>query len=447
MQDHSAEGLLIDTISFVEQMIEEMVELNPNITHLWPDLRPMLSQNMSQVEVGYSQIWPGNAQYTFLIIEQQGSYIGRQIILDLWRRNNTDIVLRRFPLDEAGGEDILGNLEISSLPAVAVLTSRHQTVSLLSVHSEDKSGLEETISHFLAPANTEASSTAPEIVGETEPAMVEDDDIIRRRYTLYLNDLDKTVIFALIQEISIKQHLDEQAENSLREFIAILVKFYPSDSAVYHPISQIQSWLERQENIEPREISQMLQPVRDLAPGWVGCRGSQENFGGYSCGLWSLWHYLTTAQREAGVGDPRDVLRSMVSFVRNFFGCRECAEHFLQMVDNGTLVETEVNSFDDAVLFLWSKHNQVNLRLAGDATDDPHYPKTYFPRKKFCPDCYRGDTEEESASEREDILRFLVSHYSKTSLIRGTDFSTSFSQTVNLNRLLYLVEIMSFFIV
>ena len=137
----------------------------------------------------------------------------------------------------------------------------------------------------------------------------------------------------------------------------------------------------------------------------------------------------------------------MVAFVRDFFGCRECSEHFLEMVANGTLIESEVNSYDDAVIFLWRKHNQVNLRLVGDPTDDPQYPKTYFPGKTFCADCYRGDTEEESSSERENILRFLLKHYSKTSLIRENDFSTSWSQVVNLNRLLYLVEFMSLFFV
>ena len=116
----------MDTISFVEQMVEEMVELNPNISHLWPDLKPLQSQNLSEVDVGFSQIWPGNAQHTFLVIEQLGSFIGRQIILDLWRRNNTDIALRRFPVDETGGEDILGNLKISQLPTVAVLSSLNQ---------------------------------------------------------------------------------------------------------------------------------------------------------------------------------------------------------------------------------------------------------------------------------------------------------------------------------
>ena len=443
----------MDTISFVEQMVEEMVELNPNISHLWPDLKPLQSQNLSEEDVGFSQIWPGNAQHTFLVIEQQGSFLGRQIILDLWRRNNTDPVVRRFPVAEAGGENILENLNISRLPAVAVLSSLNETVSLLTVRSTEKAALEESIQQFLAQGGLRLSSpTPPETDRKTEPVMVEEaeeDDIIRRRYTLYLNDLDKTVIFALNREIAIKQHLDERAENSLRKFIDILIKYYPSDSAVYQHISQIQNWLEQphQKNIDPREISQMLQPVRDLTPGWVGCRGSEENFGGYSCGLWSLWHFLTVAQLEAGLGHPREVLRAMVSFVRDFFGCRECSEHFLQMVSNGTLVETEVESYDDAVLFLWRKHNQVNLRLVGDATDDPHYPKTFFPRKRFCSDCYREDTENESSGERENILRFLVNHYSKTSLIRGTDFSTSFSEVVQFNRLLYLVEIMTFLLV
>jgi thiol oxidase len=73
----------------------------------------------------------------------------------------------------------------------------------------------------------------------------------------------------------------------------------------------------------------------------LGCRGSQAQFGGYPCGLWSLWHTLTLAQAAAatrldprtGPSDPKEVLMAMKGFIQEFFGCRDCARHFDQTIE------------------------------------------------------------------------------------------------------------------
>ena len=44
---------------------------------------------------------------------------------------------------------------------------------------------------------------------------------------------------------------------------------------------------------------------------WVGCRGSEERYGGYPCGLWSVWHALTVNQANLNQGDPKEVLLAM----------------------------------------------------------------------------------------------------------------------------------------
>ena len=428
-------------------MIEEMVEHNSNIRDLWPDLSPLVTNTTSHL--GDTDIWPDNTETTFVIIEPQSSFIGKQIILDLWRRNDSEIAVRRLPVEESAAAEFLGKMNISYLPAVAVLNSEDQTVSILQSRDNEKSSLEKSLIDFTArkslrrPANSRLSSLPPT---ESSGTLVSEDDLIRRRYTLYLNDLDKTVIFALTQEISLTPDLNEIQEKCLREFLDILIRFYPSESVIYPQLSQLHTWAEGEQNkLQVEQISQIMDPLRDVVPDWVGCRGSQEKFGGYSCGVWSLWHFLSVAQLEAEEGDPRDVLRAMVSYVRNFFGCRECSDHFLRMVKNGTTIEEEVNNYEDAVMFLWRKHNEVNLRLVGDASDDPLYPKGFFPGKRFCSKCFRGDLEEEAAIEDGDILNFMISHYSKQSLIRGSDFSTSFSN-VNSNSLFFIEILLMLFI-
>ena len=59
-------------------------------------------------------------------------------------------------------------------------------------------------------------------------------------------------------------------------------------------------------------------------------------YGGYPCGLWSIWHTLTVAQaEEVAKGNGHEVLLAMQGFIKNFFGCTECARHFADTIQHG----------------------------------------------------------------------------------------------------------------
>lgn len=62
-------------------------------------------------------------------------------------------------------------------------------------------------------------------------------------------------------------------------------------------------------------------------------------------------------------GDPQAVLQTMRRYIRTFFGCKECGEHFEEMAKESM---DSVKTPDQAVLWLWRKHNMVNSRLAGE---------------------------------------------------------------------------------
>lgn len=57
------------------------------------------------------------------------------------------------------------------------------------------------------------------------------------------------------------------------------------------------------------------------------------------------------------------MLQAIRGYVRTFFGCRECGEHFEEMAKESMAA---VETADQAVLWLWRKHNLVNGRLAGE---------------------------------------------------------------------------------
>lgn len=69
-------------------------------------------------------------------------------------------------------------------------------------------------------------------------------------------------------------------------------------------------------------------------------------------------------------------------------------------------------SKDEAVLWLWSAHNEVNQRLAGDATEDPKFPKIQFPSIDSCPQCYKHPESHSTANledkwDKTHVLQFL----------------------------------------
>jgi len=139
---------------------------------------------------------------------------------------------------------------------------------------------------------------------------------------------------------------------------------------------------------------------------WLACRGSQPRYGGYPCGQWMLWHTLTVAQFRMKLGPPNQVLKAMGGYIQHFFSCRECADHFTNMTEGGDAF-ANINTYQDAAIYLWKAHNEVNARLSRAESDDPVYPKFQFPAKSQCPLCYTSSGE---YNERR-VLGLLVQMY------------------------------------
>ena len=85
-------------------------------------------------------------------------------------------------------------------------------------------------------------------------------------------------------------------------------------------------------------------------------------------------------------------------------------------------MEAEVSSYSEAVLFLWESHNNVTSRLLSsetqDTSNDPYFPKKYFPEAKFCPQCYHESIHGRHVN-RDQVLQFLVKLYTSNNLIRN----------------------------
>lgn len=152
------------------------------------------------------------------------------------------------------------------------------------------------------------------------------------------------------------------------------------------------------------------QPIFVSQKGYIGCRGTVNGRRGYTCGLWTLFHFLTVqaaSPEHKSNADPLEVLRAVHGFVKHFFGCSHCSQHFQEMAQHENI--WNVKSNEEAVLWLWSAHNQVNKRLAGDDTEDPAFPKLQFPTTEMCSPCHRVESTNDSSTQwdRDEVLNYL----------------------------------------
>jgi hypothetical protein len=68
---------------------------------------------------------------------------------------------------------------------------------------------------------------------------------------------------------------------------------------------------------------------------YVGCAGSKPVFRGFPCAKWQLWHFLVMqGYRSGDEGDVLDILKTMREYIRLFFTCSSCREHFLKATEN-----------------------------------------------------------------------------------------------------------------
>jgi len=58
--------------------------------------------------------------------------------------------------------------------------------------------------------------------------------------------------------------------------------------------------------------------------------------------------------------EDSNVLPAIHGYVKEFFGCQECSEHFSKMVVRDNALE--LGSIREQALWLWKAHNEVNLR-------------------------------------------------------------------------------------
>ncbi|XP_069604232.1 sulfhydryl oxidase 2 [Ranitomeya imitator] len=374
-----------------------------------PSLQPISSSDVT------SLLTQKDPRYTAIIFESETSYIGREVILDLMQFEHIT-VRRTLDSDKA----MLKRLGVVAVPSCYLIypNASHGLInivkplrSVFSSHLKSLPGVRKKAG---------AHSALPERLPEEEDVAWKDYD----KSKLYTADLESALHYLLRVELATHQTLEGEKLKTFKNLITLLYKLFPGRPHVVKLLETLQEWLVSMplDKIPYDAILDLVNNKMRISGiyltshvEWVGCQGSRAQLRGYPCSLWKLFHSLTVqaaVQPDALAntefeGDAQAVLKTMRQYIRDFFGCRECAQHFEAMAKESV---DSVKTADEAVLWLWRKHNVVNKRLAGAPSEDPKSPKVEWPTPDLCPSCHEEINGLHNWNEKE-ILAFLKGHY------------------------------------
>lgn len=384
----------------------------------FPNLSPYNYTNLNHLFDGI----PINTKYVFLVIEKDTRY-GMEVALDL---ANVPLIAVRYALSD--NVALLKNLGASNnlLPYMVVLSDTNESVQFTNLNSREN--LKMTIHKFLKPKDINVPSGGTELIytgkwlDENVPdisSLIEArerktlrDKIKKMGDVIFQGDLETALRYALKHEISSATSITGDKRNALIKFVDVMLKYFPLTNNGRSFMYEISEKIKSHDPVYGTDLVNIINKMEDpdekifsSHQQWLACDGSTTKYRGYPCGLWKLFHYLTVNAASNG-NDPQEVLQTMHGYVKHFFGCADCSKHFQEMAKERQI--DAVKTMDDAILWLWSAHNVVNKRLAGDTTEDPEFPKVQFPTIENCPTCRKSDGSFNEA----EVLKYLKNMYS-----------------------------------
>ncbi|XP_067056320.1 sulfhydryl oxidase 1-like [Acropora muricata] len=393
-------------------LLHEMVK----VAELQKNLGLVLA-NVDFIPIGkefVSRFLEGKTSYDelALIFEVPTSYIGREVILDFMKCPRLGV---RRVLNK--NEYLVEKYSVKKFPSI-ILVHRRGTFQELSSHEKTHVSFKRALDHACQvvksppelPAVAQAMAFYKTLHGKEDQKKQE----AGNSSEVYMQDLESTLSYLMHVEVATKPIIKGGEYTALRNFVGMLAKCFPGRrsvtalfTSVHNKLHLLRNSLFRSEYVNIIQQIQMNLKAHHLPKKakWKGCAGSQPHYRGYPCGLWTLFHTLTVncGKRDNLMG--LEVLSRIREYIKHFFGCEECRNHFTEMSEN---LRNEVHSQNEAILWLWRSHNKVNRRLAGDHSEDPKHPKIQFPSKELCEECRYPGTNDWNEGV---VLEFLKNHY------------------------------------
>lgn len=360
----------------------------------WPDFTALEpnSPNADLFTSNEARAVPPKYAYIVNENETNGTTVGSEVILD-FLDTPVVVVKRTKDASEPSGLKVIAAETMSEIKLPVDEFTREKVAAAIRRHLNEN---HISVTEVSTKATSKETSTEPDI---SEIMEKKQEDALRAKImelgpgVVYQADLEEAVKFALFHEVPRFKTIDGERLLALQRFLNVLVRYFPFNENGMKFLKEVRQYVLNAEKeivaedfaSEIKKLEQNRSPVFS-SNRWMGCSSVKDGLRRYPCGLWTLFHYLTVQAAESEISmDPLEILQAMHGYIKYFFGCSDCSNHFQQMAARNKI--WNVTSKDDAVVWLWSSHNEVNKRLAGDATEDADHPKIQFPSADMCPEC------------------------------------------------------------
>ncbi|XP_035270619.1 sulfhydryl oxidase 1 [Anguilla anguilla] len=379
----------------------------------WPPACPPL-EPASKAEID-NFFETNSGGYLALVFEEAGSYVGREVTLDLLQYEN--ITVRRVLSTEDG---LVSKLGVTEFPS-CYLYRPGGNFTRLGVDIEARTFYSYALQRLPGVIRAGKSLT---VVSDLHENTTQQEWRPFNRTRVYMSDLESALHYSLRVELAAHPVISGEDLTALKRYVSVLAKYFPGRPMVQNLLQSVDAWLKERGDSELlySSLQDMLDntgqiPDAVLPEGvkWVGCQGTQAHFRGYPCSVWTLFHVLTVQAMKTPGAAPLEVLQALRGYVHSFFGCRYCASHFETMARENM---NQVRSPATAALWLWYRHNRVNNRLAGALSEDPSFPKVQWPPPDLCPRCHTVKRNGEHSWNQEEVLRFLKEYFSSERLLQ-----------------------------
>ncbi|XP_055533610.1 sulfhydryl oxidase 1 [Wyeomyia smithii] len=379
------------------ELTNALVEHMQNVTNKppgWPDFRPIEDSDPRQDLFHVAESGAAPPKYAYIVNENEPNEttVGSQVILDLLDTQLVVVKRAKKKSEPSGLKAIIGETmteiklpidEFSRSKVTATirkhLNEHHIRVTEVATKANNKEHTsEQNIAEVMEQMQEEALR---EKIKQLGPAVV------------YQADLEEVLKFALFHEVPRFKKIDGERLLALQRFMNVLVRYFPLNDNGMKFLKEVRQYVLNSETevVAEEFANHITQLEKNRHPvfysiQWMGCSSTKDGLRRYPCGLWTLFHYMTVQAAETEIStDPLEILQAMHGYIKYFFGCSDCSNHFQQMAARNKI--WNVTSKDDAILWLWASHNEVNRRLSGDITEDPDHPKIQFPSVDACPEC------------------------------------------------------------
>ncbi|KAH8383798.1 hypothetical protein KR009_010592 [Drosophila setifemur] len=356
-------------------------------------------------------------QYIALVHQPRDSVIGRDTLLELLPFKEVAVRIVEDP-------QIFANFGLEPANQTIVIVDRKGNNMFVSPTEDTGEAYIASIEKFLEQLNFKPTPPLPisiapnpnDFLDQQKQAIVA--QVLKQPLRIYRADLEQAIDKLLHIELPKKLVIEGDNLTALRNFIQVMSHLNPLNKNGQILVTSLNKSLSGFQKLSGAQfadaVNELESPLPKIFKGrrYVGCIATRPFLRGFTCSLWTLFHMWTVEAAKASSPElpPGTVLSAIHGFVKYFFGCSDCSNHFQEMAKRRRM--DLVKTHNEEILWLWGAHNEVNERLIDDATEDPQFPKIQFPSQENCPTCKNNHSEWQA----DEVVKYLRNLYDKENI-------------------------------